>query len=42
MVSADDLILIGILLLALVTVESGGYFLTRSRARRVSRRTACS
>jgi hypothetical protein len=26
---ADDLILIGILLLALVTVESGGYFLTR-------------
>lgn len=29
MPSADDLILIGILLLALVTVESGGYFLTR-------------
>ncbi len=26
---ANDLILIGILLLALVTVESGGYFLTR-------------
>ncbi|WP_173922479.1 hypothetical protein [Agromyces sp. Marseille-P2726] len=26
---AQDLILIGILLLALVTVESGGYFLTR-------------
>lgn len=29
MPSANDLILIGILLLALVTVESGGYFLTR-------------
>jgi hypothetical protein len=29
MPSADNLILIGILLLALVTVESGGYFLTR-------------
>jgi hypothetical protein len=29
MQSADDVILIGILLLALVTVESGGYFLTR-------------
>ncbi len=27
--SANDVILIGILLLALVTVESGGYFLTR-------------
>ena len=26
---ANDLILIGVLLLALVTVESGGYFLTR-------------
>ncbi|WP_157002312.1 hypothetical protein [Agromyces laixinhei] len=26
---ADDVILVGILLLALVTVESGGYFLTR-------------
>ena len=29
MPSPQDLILIGILLLALVTVESGGYFLTR-------------
>ncbi|MFB6609745.1 hypothetical protein ACFCVO_05470 [Agromyces sp. NPDC056379] len=29
MPSAPDLILIGVLLLALVTVESGGYFLTR-------------
>ena len=29
MPSPDDVILIGILLLALVTVESGGYFLTR-------------
>jgi hypothetical protein len=29
MPSPNDLILIGILLLALVTVESGGYFLTR-------------
>ena len=29
MPSASDLILIGVLLLALVTVESGGYFLTR-------------
>jgi hypothetical protein len=29
MPSPSDLILIGILLLALVTVESGGYFLTR-------------
>lgn len=29
MPSAEDLILIGTLLLALVTVESGGYFLTR-------------
>ncbi|RXZ72243.1 hypothetical protein [Agromyces albus] len=29
MLSAQDVILIGILLLALVTVESGGYFLTR-------------
>ncbi|MDQ0895271.1 hypothetical protein [Agromyces ramosus] len=29
MPSAENLILIGILLLALVTVESGGYFLTR-------------
>lgn len=29
MLSAHDVILIGILLLALVTVESGGYFLTR-------------
>jgi hypothetical protein len=29
MPSAQDVILIGILLLALVTVESGGYFLTR-------------
>ena len=29
MPNPNDLILIGILLLALVTVESGGYFLTR-------------
>ena len=29
MPSPNDIILIGILLLALVTVESGGYFLTR-------------
>ncbi len=36
MVSADDLILIGILLLALVTVESGGYLMTRIVRGRVS------
>ena len=29
MPTPNDIILIGILLLALVTVESGGYFLTR-------------
>lgn len=35
MPSPSDLILIGILLLALVTVESGGYFLTRVARGRV-------